>query len=158
QRQSMRHIGILTNLAIDDPEGKARIAAFLQGLQQLGWADDHNLRIETRWTAGDPERARRYAAELIAFAPEVILAAGGAVTGPLLQATRSVPIVFVHATDPVGAGFVTSLAQPGGNATGFTLLEYGLSAKWLELLKQIAPTVTRVAVIRDADIAAGIGQ
>ena len=126
-------------LAADDPEAQARIAAFLQGLQQLGWTDGRNVRIEYRWGAGDADDIRKYAAELVALAPDVILAAGSAAVAPLLQATRTVPIVFVHVADPVGAGFVDSLARPGGNATGFTSFEYGISGKWLELLKQIAP-------------------
>ncbi len=124
----------------------------------MGWTVGRNLRIDTRWTAGNADDIRKYAAELVALAPDVILAAGSATVGPLLQATRAVPIVFVHVPDPVGAGFVDSLARPGGNATGFTQFEYGISAKWLELLKQIAPGVTRVAVLRDPAISAGIGQ
>src|SRR5262249_52968985 len=134
------------------------IAAFLQGLQQLGWADGRNLQIDTRWCAGDAGLFRKYAAELVALAPDVILAAGGAVVPSLLQATRTVPIVFTQTSDPVGAGFVDSLARPGGNATGFLAFEYGISAKWLELLKEIAPRVTRAAVIRDIAIATGTGQ
>jgi putative tryptophan/tyrosine transport system substrate-binding protein len=157
QGERMRRIGVLVAVA-DDPEGQARIAAFLQGLQQLGWAEGRNLQIDTRWGAGDADRFRKYAAELVALAPDVILAAGGAVVPPLLQATRSVPIVFTQTPDPVGAGFVDSLARPGGNVTGFTVFEYGISAKWLELLKEIAPRVTRAAVIRDAAIASGTGQ
>jgi putative ABC transport system substrate-binding protein len=157
QGQRTRRIGVLMAVA-DDPEGQARIAAFLQGLQQLGWAEGRNLQIDTRWGAGDADRFRKYAAELVALAPDVILAAGGAVVPPLLQATRSVPIVFTQTPDPVGAGFVDSLARPGGNATGFLTFEYGISAKWLELLKEIAPRVTRAAVIRDAAIASGTGQ
>ena len=152
QPERVRRIGVLMNLAADDPEGQARIAAFLQELQQLGWTDGRNVRIEYRWAAGDAERIRKYAAELVALAPDVILAPGSATAVPLLQATRTVPIVFVHVTDPVGAGFVESLARPGGNATGFTLFEYGISGKWLELLKQIAPGVTRAAVLRDPAI------
>jgi putative ABC transport system substrate-binding protein len=158
QAERIRRIGVLMNVAADHPVGQARNAAFLQELAQLGWIDGRNLRIEYRWAAGDAEGIRRYAAELAAIAPEVILAPGSATAVPLLQATRTVPIVFVHATDPVGAGFVENLARPGGNATGFTLFEYGISGKWLELLKQIAPGVTRVAVIRDAALAAGTGQ
>ena len=157
QGERVRRIGVLVAVA-DDPEGQARIAAFLQGLQQLGWAEGRNLQIDTRWGAGDADRFRKYAAELVALAPDVILAAGGAVVPPLLQATRSVPIVFTQTPDPVGAGFVDSLARPGGNVTGFTVFEYGISAKWLELLKEIAPRVTRAAVIRDAAIASGTGQ
>jgi putative ABC transport system substrate-binding protein len=158
QPERMRRIGVLLPIATDDPQSPLRIAAFLQGLQQLGWADGRNVRIEYRWGAGDAERIRRYAAELVALAPDVILATGSATLGPLLQATRTVPIVFVIVPDPVGAGFVDSLAHPGGNVTGFLMFEYGISGKWLELLRQIAPDVTRVAVIRDPAITAGIGQ
>jgi putative ABC transport system substrate-binding protein len=125
----MRRIGVLMSPAIDDPEGQARIAAFLEGLHQLGWTVGRNVQIDTRWAAGDADRSRRYAAELIALAPDVILAPGSLTVGPLLQATRTVPIVFVHVPDPVGAGFVNSLARPGGNATGFILFEYATSAK-----------------------------
>ena len=144
--------------AADDPDSQARLAAFLQGLQQLGWTDGRNVRIDYRWAAGNAEDYRKYAAELVALAPDVILAPGSFGVAPLLQATRTVPIVFVIVPDPVGAGFVESLARPGGNATGFMLFEYGLSAKWLELLKEIAPGVTRAAVLRDPAITAGIGQ
>src|SRR5215472_628712 len=158
QRERMRRIGVLMSLAEDDPEGQSRLRAFVQGLQQSGWTDGRNLRIDIRWGAGDAERIRRYAAELAALAPDVILAGGGAVIPSLLQATRTVPIVFTQTPDPVGAGFVESLARPGGNVTGFTTFEYGISAKWLELLKEIAPRVTRAAVIRDAAIASGTGQ
>jgi putative ABC transport system substrate-binding protein len=154
----MRRIGVLMNLGSDDAEGQARNAAFLQGLQELGWTVGRNVRIEYRWGAGDAELFRRYASELVALAPDVILAGGGAVVPSLLQATRTVPIVFTGTPDPVGAGFVESLARPGGNATGFTIYEYGISGKWLELLKEIAPHVTRAAVIRDPAIAAGLGQ
>jgi putative ABC transport system substrate-binding protein len=154
----MRRIGVLTNMAADDPEGKARTAAFLQGLEELGWRDGRNLRIDTCLGAGDSGRIRACAAELVALAPDVILAIGGANMGPLLQATRTVPIVFTLAPDPVGAGFVASLARPGGNATGFTQFEYSMSVKWLELLKQIAPGVTRAAVLRDPNQSSGIGQ
>ena len=158
QPERMRRIGVLTGAAADDPEAQARIAAFLQGLQQLGWTDGRNVRIDYRWGAGNADNIRKYAAELVALAPDVILATGSAAMGPLLQATRTVPIVFVIVADPVGAGFVESLARPGGNATGFMQFEYSLSGKWLELLKQIAPGVTRAAVLRDPAIAAGIGQ
>jgi putative ABC transport system substrate-binding protein len=130
----------------------------LQALQQLGWAEGRNLRIDTRWGGGDAERSRRYAAELVALAPDVILAAGASALAPLLLATRTVPIVFTIVADPVGAGFVDSLSRPGGNATGFLMFEYSLSGKWLEVLKQIAPGVTRAAVIRDPAISAGTGQ
>jgi putative tryptophan/tyrosine transport system substrate-binding protein len=156
--ERIRRIGVLMTLAADDPEGQARLTAFVQGLQELGWTDGRNVRIDYRWPAGDAERTRRYATELAALAPDVILAGGGSVVPSLLQATRTVPIVFTQTPDPVGAGFVNSLARPGGNATGFLLYEYGISAKWLELLKEIAPRVTRAAVIRDAAIASGTGQ
>jgi ABC-type uncharacterized transport system substrate-binding protein len=158
QGERMRRIGVLMSLAADDPEGQARLTAFVQGLQELGWTDGRNVRIDYRWPAGDAERTRRYATELAALAPDVILAGGGSVVPSLLQATRTVPIVFTQTPDPVGAGFVNSLARPGGNATGFLLYEYGISAKWLELIKEIAPRVTRAAVIRDAAIASGTGQ
>jgi putative ABC transport system substrate-binding protein len=158
QPDRMRRIGVLMSVAADDPEGQARMAAFLQGLQQLGWTDGRNVRIDTRWAAGNADDVRKYATELVALAPDVILGAGSFSLGPLLQTTHSVPIVFVHVPDPVGAGFVDSLARPGGNATGFTQYEYSTSGKLLELLKEIAPDVTRAAVIRDPAITAGIGQ
>ena len=154
----MRRIGVLMNLAADDSQGQAWLGAFLQGLQQLGWTIGRNVRIDTRWGGGDADDIRRHAAQLAALAPDVILATGASTVGPLLQATRTVPIVFAIVVDPVGAGFVDSLARPGGNATGFSQFEYGISAKWLELLKQIAPGVTRVAVLRDPAIPSGIGQ
>jgi putative tryptophan/tyrosine transport system substrate-binding protein len=154
----MRRIGVLMTTAEDDVESKARIAAFVQALQQLGWTDGRNVRIDTRWPAGDAERIRRYAAELVVLAPDLILASGSAAVGPLLQVTRTVPIVFVIVPDPAGAGFVDNLARPGGNATGFMTFEPGIGAKWLELLKELAPRVTRAAVIRDPAITAGIGQ
>src|SRR5258705_2024022 len=158
QADRMRHTGVLMASAADDPESQARIAGFLQGLQQLGWADGRNVRIETRWATTNPDDIRRHAGELAALAPDVILAGTGTATvAPLLQATRTVPIVFVVVIDPVGAGFVASLARPGGNATGFTIFEYGMSGKWLELLKEIAPGVTRASVLRDPAIASGIG-
>ena len=158
QRERMRRIGVLMNTVADDPVGQTRIAAFLQGLQELGWSVGRNVQIDTRWAAGDADRIRRYASELAALAPDVIVATGSATVGPLQQATRPLPIVFVTTVDPVGGGFVESLARPGTNATGFTAFEYGMSGKWLELLKQIAPRVTRVAVIRDPEIASGAGQ
>jgi putative tryptophan/tyrosine transport system substrate-binding protein len=158
QSERMRRIGVLVGFAADDPGSPARLGAFLHGLQQLGWTDGRNVRIDTRWGAGDVELTRKYVAELIALAPDVILAAGNSTVAPLLEATRVVPIVFPILIDPVGAGFVDSLARPGGNATGFILFEYGIAAKWLELLKQIAPGVTRAAVIRDPALASGIGQ
>ena len=158
QSERMRHIGVLSALAADNPENQVRLAAFLQGLQQLGWTVGRNVRIDYRLGAADAEGLRRHAAELIALAPDVILANGTTGVEPLLQATRSVPIVFVQVSDPVGAGYVASLARPGGNATGFALFEYGMSGKWLELLKQVAPRVTRAAVLRDATTPTGIAQ
>jgi len=158
QGERVRRIGVLMSLAADDPESQARHAAFLQGLQEWGWTAGRNVQIDYRFAAGDAERIRKSAAELVALAPDVILATGSPVTAALLQATRTVPIVFAQVPDPVASGFVASLAQPGGNATGFTIYEYGTSAKWLELLKEIAPQVTRAAVLRDPAIASGIGQ
>jgi putative tryptophan/tyrosine transport system substrate-binding protein len=157
QPDRIRRIGAFAGIE-EDAEGQARFAAFLQGLRQLGWTDGRNVRIDYRWGGGNADNIRKQAAELAALAPDVILAAGAAVAGPLLQATRTVPIVFVIVPDPVGAGFVDSLARPGGNATGFITFEYSISAKWLELLKQIAPDVTRAAVLRDPAISTGIGQ
>jgi putative ABC transport system substrate-binding protein len=156
--RGMRRIGVLISLAADDRQGQARFVAFVQGLQELGWTDGRNVRIDTRWAAGDADLGRRYAAELVALASDVILASGGSIVGTLLQATHTVPIVFTQTPDPVGAGFVASLARPGGNATGFTAFEYGMGGKWLELLKEIAPRVTRAALLRDAAIPQGIGQ
>jgi putative tryptophan/tyrosine transport system substrate-binding protein len=158
QGERMRRVGVLQTTAADDPDGQARNAGFLQELQKLGWTEGRNIRIDVRWNAGDVERIRRDAADFVALAPDAIVASGSATVGPLLQATRSVPIVFVNVPDPVGAGYVDSLARPGGNATGFILFEYGISGKWLELLKQIAPGVKRVAVFRDPAVTAGIGQ
>ena len=158
QAERMRRIGVLLNSAPDDPAAQSRLTAFLQGLQQLGWTHGRNVRIDIRWGADDAERVRKSAAELVALAPDVVLTAGSPTTGPLLQATRTVPIVFVQVADPVGAGFVESLAQPGRNATGFASFEYGISGKWLELLKEIAPGVKRAAVIRTLATAAGPGQ
>jgi putative ABC transport system substrate-binding protein len=159
QPDRIRTIGLLVAGTADDPEYQARTGAFLQALEQLGWIDGRNARIDVRWTTTNADALRKQAAELAALMPDVILAATGTTTtAPLLEATRTVPIVFVLLIDPVGAGFVASLARPGGNATGFLMFEYGLSAKWLELLKQIAPSVTRVAVLRDPTIASGIGQ
>jgi ABC-type uncharacterized transport system substrate-binding protein len=155
--ERVRRVGVLMYLAADDAEGQARLAAFTQALKQLGWSDGGNLRIDTRWATADD--IRRHAADLAALAPDVLLAGTGTATvAPLLQATRTVPIVFVTVIDPVGAGFVASLAQPGGNATGFTIYEYSMSGKWLELLKEIAPHVTRAAILRDPAVASGIGQ
>jgi putative ABC transport system substrate-binding protein len=154
----MRRIGVLVALAADDPQSQRQLTAFVQGLQELRWTEGRNIRIEIRWAAGDTELARKYAMELVALAPDIIVASGGMVMAALLQATRTIPIVFTLTPDPVGAGFVGSLAQPGGNATGFTGFEYGITAKWLELLKEIAPRVTRAVVLRDATIPQGIGQ
>jgi len=148
----------LMGQAADDPQNKARVAAFVSSLQELGWTDGGNVRIEIRSTAGNADDMRRFAAELVALKPDVILGSGSPATGPLLQATRTVPVVFAAVIDPVGAGFVSSLAVPGGNATGFTNFEYSTSGKWLELLQEIAPRVTRAAVVRDPAIAAGSGQ
>ena len=154
----MRRIGVLSAVAADDPVGRVRIAAFLMGLQQLGWTVGGNIQIEYRWAAGGGDEMRKYTAELVALAPEVIFAAGGTSLGSLLKATRSIPIVFAIVPDPVGSGFVDSLSRPGGNATGFMQFEYNLSGKWLEVLKEIAPRMTRVAVQWDPTIPPGIGQ
>jgi len=158
QPERMRRIGVLMNTSADDPEGQARIAAFHQGLQEWGWTLGQNARIEVRWGAIDASSSRRYAAELVALSPDVVLAAASAAMGALQQTTRTVPIVFVNIIDPVGAALVESLARPGGNATGFTPFEYGLSGKWLELLKEIAPSVARAGVLRDSTVGSGIGQ
>ena len=159
QPERMRRIGVLSGgPATDDPDNQARWVTLTQALQQLGWIEGRNLQIDYRLSEGNTDRARKFAAELVALNPDVIVASGTTAVGPLLQVTRTVPIVFVNASDPVGAGLVESLARPGGNATGFAQLEYNLSAKWLELLKQIAPSVTRAAVLRDPAITAGIGQ
>jgi putative ABC transport system substrate-binding protein len=159
QTERVRRVGVLVAAAADDPEYRARVAALLQSLQQLGWVDGGNVRIDTRWATTDAGDIRRHADELAALVPDVLVAATGTITvAALLKATRTVPIVFVVVIDPVGAGFVGSLARPGGNATGFLAFEYSLSAKWLELLKEIVPSVTRAAVLRDPDIASGIGQ
>jgi putative tryptophan/tyrosine transport system substrate-binding protein len=154
----MRRIGVLLGLAPGDPLDQARFATFAQGLQQSGWTIGRNVQIDTRSSAGNSDDARRYATELVALTPDVILASGNSAVAPLLQATRTVPIVFVIVPDPVGAGFVDSLARPGGNATGFLAFEYSLGAKWLELLKELAPRLTRAAVLRDATLASGPGQ
>jgi putative tryptophan/tyrosine transport system substrate-binding protein len=158
QADRMRRVGILLPAAADDAAYQARVGAFLQALALLGWSIGRNVRIDTRWGAANAADIRRHAAELAALAPDVILAFGSSTVGPLLQATRTVPIVFPGVIDPVGAGFVDSLARPGGNATGFLLFEYSLSGKWLELLKEIAPGVTRVAVLRDPATPSGTGQ
>ena len=158
QFERMRRIAVLMNLAEDDREGLARLAAFKQALQELGWVDGRNVRFDIRWGAGNDERYRMLAKELVALSPDVILGAAGSAVPSLLRATRTVPIVFTQTPDPVGAGFVESLARPGGNATGFTNLEYGLSGKYLELLKEMVPNVKRAAILRDATDPAGTGQ
>jgi len=158
QAERMRRIGVISAGRSDDPDVRARNAAFVQGLAQLGWTDGRNVRIDYRWGEGNADDLRKYAAELVALAPDVILAPGGPAVERLLQATRVVPIVFVIAIDPVGSGFVESLSRPGVGATGFMQLEYNLCAKWLELLKEIAPGVTRVAVLRDPTTPTGVGQ
>ena len=157
QGERVRRIGVLMPLAADDPQSQRRFTAFVQGLQQLGWTDGRNAQIDVRWATGDHDRFRRYAAELVSLAPDVILGVAVSTMVVLQQATRTVPIVFVQVTDLVGAGFVASLSRPGGNATGFNLFEFGIGAKWLELLKQIAPRLTRVAVLRDPTSSSGIG-
>ena len=158
QGEPMRRIGVLMNRAADQPEGQAEVAAFQKALQQLGWNDGRNVRIDIRWSANDVDLDRKYAAELVALAPDVVLANGTLSVAALQRVTRNLSIVFVGVADPVGAGFVDSLARPGGNVTGFMIFEYSLSGKWLELLKQIAPSVTRAAVLRDSDNPAGIAQ
>jgi putative tryptophan/tyrosine transport system substrate-binding protein len=159
QAEQVRRIGVLIGgIAPGDADAQANMAAFLQGLQQLGWIEGRNVRIDYRWGLGNADNIRKYAAELVALAPDAIFASGNAAMPSLLQATRTVPIVFVNVADPVGSGFVDSLARPGGNATGFVQFEYNLSGKWLELLKEIAPGVTRAAVLRDPAIVSGIGQ
>src|SRR5215471_3362332 len=158
QPEQMRRIGMLTNLAENDPEERRRMAAFLQALQRLGWRDGDNVRIDYRVALGKADNARRYASELVALAPDVILASGSVSTGALFEATSTIPIVFAHVPDPVAAGFVESLTRPGGNVTGFSPFEYAMSGKWLELLKEIAPRVAWVGVLRDRAIAAGTGQ
>ena len=162
QQGRMRHIGVLMGITADDPESQARLAAFAQGLQQLGWTVGQNVRVDYRWGGGNVDSMRKYAAELVALAPDVILAHSSAAVAPLLQATRTIPMVFTTVSDPVGAGFVDSLARPGGNATGFLVWEYSIAVKWLELLlellKEIAPRVTRAAVLRESAIATGPAQ
>ncbi len=158
QPNRMRRIGVLTNLAADDPVGRAYLAVFAQGLQEAGWADGRNVEIDTRWAAGDADRYRSYAAELVALEPDVILAITTRAVMASQQASRTVPIVFVAVIDPVGSGLIASMSRPAGNATGFVIFEYALATKWLELLKEVAPGVTRAAVLRDASQASGIGQ
>jgi ABC-type uncharacterized transport system substrate-binding protein len=158
QPERVRRIGVLMNVAAADPEGQAQVAAFLQALRQLGWDEGRNVRIDTRWGENDVERDRRYATELLAFAPDVILASGSLSVAALRHVTHTSPIVFAGVSDPVGAGFVDTLARPGGNVTGFMIFEYSVSGKWLELLKEIAPRIMRAAVLRDSANPAGIAQ
>jgi putative ABC transport system substrate-binding protein len=158
QNDRVRRIGVLMNLTADDPETRARLAAFVQGLRELGWEEGRNIRIDYRWGAGDTDRHPINAAELVALAPDVILAHGSTIMGPLQRATRTVPIIFVSVSDPVAGGFAASLARPGGNATGFTSIDYAMSGKWLQLLKEIAPEVTQAGVLRDPGQVAGGGQ
>ena len=158
QRERMRRIGVLMALASDDPEGQARLAAFAQGLQQSGWIVGQNIRVDYRWSGGNADKMRKNAAELVAAGPDVILAHSSGAVAPLLQATNTIPVVFAIVADPVGAGFVQNLARPGRNATGFTNFEYSMGGKWLELLKEISPRLTRVAVLRESAMAAGPGQ
>jgi putative tryptophan/tyrosine transport system substrate-binding protein len=158
QRAQVRHIGVLMPFAEDHPVGQARLAAFVQGLQQLGWTDGRNVRIDYRWSAGDADRLHKLAMELIALGPDVVMAFTSAAVAPLRQVTSTVPIVFAVVADPVGAGYVESLARPGGNVTGFAAQEYAVSGKWIEMLKEIVPHLTRVAALRDSAIAAGPGQ
>jgi len=158
QPERVRRIGALSGLAADDPESQARLAAFVEALQQLGWTNGNNVLVDHRWGGGSPENIRKQAAELVALAPDVILVIGGFATTQLIRATRIVPIVFVIVPDPVGSGLVNRLSRPGGNATGFMSFEYSLSGKWLELLKQMAPGMTQAAVLRDPTVIAGIAQ
>jgi len=158
QQGGVRRISELLGFAEGNPDGLRFITAFHQSLQELGWTEGRNVRIDTRWGAGNTTNTHKYAAELVALGPDVIMTSGASTIGPLLEATRTVPVVFVIVPDPVGAGFVQSLSRPGGNATGFMMMEYNLSGKWLELLKEIAPGVTRAAILRDTSLAAGIGQ
>jgi putative ABC transport system substrate-binding protein len=158
QGEKIRRVGVLVNLAANDPMGQARVAAFVQGLQAAGWSDGRNVRIDTRWAGADPGNYGKYAAELISLGPDVVLASTTAAVARLQQASRTMPIVFVSVIDPVGSGLITSMARPGGSVTGFVIFEYALAAKWLELLKEIAPGVKRAAVLRDAAVASGIGQ
>jgi ABC-type uncharacterized transport system substrate-binding protein len=158
QPEPLRRIGVLINFRADDPEGQARLTAFRQTLQEIGWKNGDNASVDARWAGDDAELYRRYAEELVALAPDVILAGSSPSVAALQWATRSVPIVFAFVVDPLGAGFVNTLARPGGNATGFTAFEYSISGKWLELLKEIAPNIRRLAVLRDPAVAAGVGQ
>jgi putative tryptophan/tyrosine transport system substrate-binding protein len=158
QPERARRIGVLNSLTEDDPESVTRRAAFEQSIKELGWTSGGNLRIDYRWAGNDPELIRKFAAELVALAPDVIVASGSVVVPPMVRATRDIPIVFLQVIDPVGSGLIASMAHPGGNVTGFTQFEYSLAGKWLELLKEIAPNVSRVAVLRDASRGPGIGQ
>ncbi len=160
QGERVRRIGVLTGTGVDndDADVQARFGAFARALEQLGWSHGRNVQIDYRTAAGNPDNIRRHAAELAALAPDVILSSGSATVGPVLQAARTIPVVFVSVVDPVGAGYVDSMARPGGNATGFVMLEYSMAAKYLELLKEVAPSVTRVAVLRDPAISSGTGQ
>jgi putative ABC transport system substrate-binding protein len=158
QGDRLRRVAILMTLAEDDAEGRLRVDAFVKAMQELGWVRNKNIAYETRWGAGDMDRSRAFAAEMAALAPDIVLAPGSVTVGPLLQATRTVPIVFVHVPDPVGAGFVESLARPGGNATGFIQFEFSISGKWLELLKEISPTISRAGVLRDPTLTTSIAQ
>jgi ABC-type uncharacterized transport system substrate-binding protein len=158
QPERMRRIGILAGLAESDPEAQARVAAFVQGLDQLGWTRGRNIRIDIRWGGGLVENLRRFAAELVHLTPDVLMATGGASLGPLVEATQTIPIVFAQVPDPLGSGFIDSLSRPGGNATGFASFDYTIAGKWLELLKQIVPSATRIAILRDPSNAPGIGQ
>ena len=158
QAERVRRIGMLLQAAKGDVEFELRIKAFLQGLEQFGWTEGRNLQLEIRWAGGNSEDIRKHAAELVALAPDVLVAAGSAPVGALQQSTRTMPIVFATVGDPVGAGFVESLARPGGNITGFAIFEYAIGAKWLELLREISPRTTRVAVLRDLAVATGPGQ
>ncbi len=158
QNERMRRIGVLNSLGLSDIGAQARYAAFVDGLRQSGWIDGRNVHVDARWASGNMAEVRKHVAELLASAPDVILATGSATLGPLFEATRTVPIVFTSVPDPVGAGYVDSMARPGGNVTGFTPFEFGITGKWLELLKEIAPRVTRAAIVRDPAISAGLGQ
>ena len=158
QTERVGRIGVIGVLAKDDPEAVSRVAAFQQALASAGWADGRNLRIDYRWAGGDADRLKKYTTELVALGPDLIVTEGSLAVAPLLQATRSIPIVFTNVVDPVGSGYVASLSHPGGNATGFTQFEYRISGKWFELLREVAPSVSRVAVIRDPRIGPGIGQ
>jgi putative ABC transport system substrate-binding protein len=158
QSGPVRRVAVLMNTPADDVEGQARISAFLQRLHGLGWTEGQNMHVDTRWAWGTAGGYRKFATELVALMPEVILANGTPALAPLLEATSTVPIVFVSVIDPIGAGFVASLAQPGGNATGFTIYEYSMGGKWLELLKEVAPHLTRAGVLRDPAVASGLGM